>query len=189
MNQKFYDVIEVNPVIAAIKDDAGLERICELEDMEIVFVLYGDICSVVNIVERLHQAGKTVIVHVDLIEGISGKEAAIEYIKDVVKADGIISTKPTLIRKARELSLYTILRLFVLDSMALENVKQQALTAKPDVIELLPGLMPKIIKRVCQNSRIPVMASGLISEKRDVVEALQAGAISISTTNPNVWVE
>lgn len=189
MDQKFYDVIEVNPVIAAIKDEAGLERICELEDMEIVFVLYGDICSVVNIVERLHQAGKIAIVHVDLIEGISGKEAAVEYIKNVVKADGIISTKPTLIKKARELSLFTVLRLFMLDSMALETVRQQAMIAKPDVLELLPGLMPKIIKRVCQNSKIPVIAGGLISEKRDVVEALQAGAISVSTTNPKVWVE
>ena len=188
MNQEFYDVIEANPVIAAIKDEKGLKRCCELEEIKVVFVLHGDICNIVDTVDALHKAGKIAIVHADLMEGMSAKEAAIEYIKKVVHADGIISTKPLLIKKARELSLYTILRVFVLDSIALKNIEQQLILAKPDMLEILPGLMPKIIRQVSKESKVPVIAGGLISEKKDVVDALLAGAISVSTTNPDVWI-
>jgi len=36
-------------------------------------------------------------------------------------------------------------------------------------------------------TKVPIIAGGLISEKEDVVAALSAGAISVSTTNVNVW--
>ena len=54
------------------------------------------------------------------------------------------------------------------------------------MIEVLPGVMPKITRRICQNSRVPVIAGGLISDKEDII-ALSAGAVSISTTNQAVW--
>ena len=50
MDQKFYDMVEANPVIAAIKDNDGLEKCCKLEDIKVIFILYGDICSIAEIV-------------------------------------------------------------------------------------------------------------------------------------------
>ena len=41
---------------------------------------------------------KRQMVHVDLITGLSGKEVAVDFIKNNTLADGIISTKPALIR-------------------------------------------------------------------------------------------
>lgn len=187
MDQRFYDLMEANPVIAAVKDMEGLAACCEREEIKIVFVLFGDICNISSIVKRIKDAGKTSMVHIDLITGLSGKEVAVDFIKENTRADGIISTKPALIKRARELSLYTTLRVFVLDSMAFENIEKQMSVARPDVIEILPGLMPKVIKRVCKLVRVPVIAGGLISDKEDVMAALSAGAISVSTTNPKVW--
>ena len=54
-------------------------------------------------------------------------------------------------------------------------------------IEILPGLMPKVIRRVARLVKLPVIAGGLISEKEDVMAALSAGAISVSSTNQSVW--
>jgi len=187
LEQKFYDLMEANPVIAAVKDDQGLEKCCMCDDIRIVFVLYGDVCTVKRIVDRIKEAGKTAAVHVDLIEGLSGKEIAVDFIRQNTQADGIISTKPALIKRAKELNLHTILRVFILDSMAIENVQKQMNVARPDLIEILPGLMPKIITRVSHMVKVPVIAGGLISEKEDVMAALSAGAISVSTTNPSVW--
>ncbi|MCB7320505.1 glycerol-3-phosphate responsive antiterminator [Lacrimispora sp. 210928-DFI.3.58] len=187
MDQRFYDLMEANPVIAAVKDMEGLAACCEREEIKIVFVLFGDICNISSIVKRIKDAGKISMVHIDLITGLSGKEVAVDFIKENTRADGIISTKPALIKRARELSLYTTLRVFVLDSMAFENIEKQMSVARPDVIEILPGLMPKVIKRVCKLVRVPVIAGGLISDKEDVMAALSAGAISVSTTNPKVW--
>ncbi|MFR3753614.1 MAG: glycerol-3-phosphate responsive antiterminator [Enterocloster sp.] len=48
------------------------------------------------------------MVHVDLITGLSGKESGCGlHQRTIPVADGIISTKPALIKRARELSLYT----------------------------------------------------------------------------------
>ncbi|MCI8465730.1 MAG: glycerol-3-phosphate responsive antiterminator [Lachnospiraceae bacterium] len=187
MSSDFYKLLENNPVIAAIKDEKGLKACCQNQDIRVIFVLYGNICNIVQIVEQLKREGKTVLVHVDLIEGLNGKEIVVDFIRSHTMADGIISTKPALIRKAGECGLCTILRVFVLDSISLKNVSRQAAVAGPDMLEMLPGVMPKIIRKVKQTVRVPVIAGGLISDKEDVIEALSAGAISVSTTNPAVW--
>ena len=81
----------------------------------------------------------------------------------------------------------TVMRFFAIDSMAFDNIRRQSDAVHPDIIEVLPGLMPKVIHRICQESRIPVIAGGLITDKEDIMGALNAGAISISTTNQKVW--
>ena len=187
MEMKFYDYLDANPVIAAVKDMDGVKKCCEREEIKIVFILFGDVCSICRIVEELKAHGKVAMVHMDLVSGLSGKEVAVDFIKKNTRADGIISTKPALIKRARELDLYTTLRVFVLDSMAFENIEKQMGLARPDSIEILPGLMPKVIRRVARLVKVPVIAGGLISEKEDVMAALSAGAVSVSSTNQSVW--
>lgn len=80
--------------------------------------------------------------------------------------------------------------LFVIDSLALkniENLEMQCGTSRPDFIEVLPGVMPKVLGRIAKVSRIPMIAGGLITEKEDVIAALSAGAIAVSSTNQDVW--
>lgn len=182
-----FEVIEANPVIAAVKDEAGLNICCACEEIRVVFILYGDICNIGEIVEKVKKAGKIAMVHVDLMEGLSGKEVVVDFVKSHTQADGILSTRTTLIKRAKELGLYAILRTFILDSLSYENLQKQLANARPDMLELLPGLMPKIIRRVSKYSKVPVIAGGLISDREDVMNALNAGAISVSTTNPSVW--
>ncbi len=187
MDSIYYEAIESNPVVAAVKDMEGLERCCELEDIRVVFILFGDVCSIRGIVDKVKTAGRMAMVHVDLIAGLGSKEVAVDYIRQFTKADGIITTKPALIRRGKELSLCTVLRYFLIDSMALENIRIQQHMVKPDFIEVLPGIMPKVLGKICRTSRIPVIAGGLITDKEDVMGALSAGAIAVSTTNRNVW--
>ena len=174
------------PVIAAVKDEEGLNA-CLGSEIGIVFVLYGKVCTIPEIVRKLKKGGKTVIVHIDLISGLSAKEVAVNFIHTNTEADGIISTKPALIRQAKELGMCTVMRFFAIASMAFDNIFRKSEAVRPDVIEVLPGLMPKVIRRICEESPIPVIAGGLITEREDIVAALNAGAVSISTTNRKVW--
>lgn len=187
MKPSFYTLIEDNPVIAAVKDEDGLATCCACENIRVIFILYGDICSISDITARIKQADKIAMVHIDLLEGLGSKDVAVNFLKAHTQADGIISTRPALLKRARELGLYTILRIFLLDSMSYQNVPKQLANAKPDMLEILPGLMPKIISRVVRNSKVPVIAGGLISDREDVMNALSAGAIAVSSTNPAVW--
>ena len=187
MRQDFFEVLEENPVIAAIKDDKGLEVCNSCKEIKIVFILYGDICSVGEIVERVKAAGKIAMIHMDLIEGLDRKTCNVDFLKRNTNADGIITTRANLVKRAKELGMYTVLRTFVLDSKAFENIEKEMKVATPDALEILPGLMPKIIRQVSKNVKIPVIAGGLISEKEDVVAALSAGAVSVSSTRQTVW--
>lgn len=190
MNQEFYDAVEANPVIAAVKSDAGLQAAVEMEEIQVIFVLYGDVCTIPEILERIKAAGKKAMVHIDLIAGLSAKEISVEFIARQTRADGIITTKPVLVRRAKELGIFAVLRFFVIDSLALkniENLEMQCGTSRPDFIEVLPGVMPKVLGRIAKVSRIPMIAGGLITEKEDVIAALSVGAIAVSSTNQDVW--
>lgn len=190
MNQEFYDAVEANPVIAAVKSDAGLQAAVEMEEIQVIFALYGDVCTIPEILERIKAAGKKAMVHIDLIAGLSAKEISVEFIARQTRADGIITTKPALVRRAKELGIFAVLRFFVIDSLALkniENLEMQCGTSRPDFIEVLPGVMPKVLGRIAKVSRIPMIAGGLITEKEDVIAALSVGAIAVSSTNQDVW--
>lgn len=186
MKKEFKEALEDSPIIAAIKDDDGLKK-CITSDSHVVFILYGDIITIPEIVATVKASGKIAMVHLDLITGLSSKEIAVDFLKKYTQADGIITTKPALIKRAKELGFYTILRLFLIDSMAYENIDRQVKAAKPDLIEVLPALMPKIVSKVCKLSPTPVIAGGLVSDKEDVMALLQAGVISISSTNQDIW--
>ncbi|WP_177918669.1 glycerol-3-phosphate responsive antiterminator [uncultured Eubacterium sp.] len=180
------NTLEDSPIVAAVKDDAGLEE-CLSSPCKMVFVLYGSINSVPSIVSQLKQAGKTVFVHADLIEGLSAREAAVDYLVKNACPDGIISTKIQLLRFAKAKGLHTILRFFLIDSIAMENISYLKNERYVDLVELMPGLMPKIIRQVSTTCGKPIIAGGLITEKSDVVNALEAGALAVSSTNTGVW--
>ena len=190
MDQRFYDAVEASPVIAAIKDCNGMNEVLEMEDIKVVFVIYGDLCSLPDITKALKDAGKIVLIHMDLVQGLSQKEISVDYIDKFCHADGIITTKHSLVRRAKELGMYSVLRFFVIDSIAFENIKQVDQfpnSMKPDFIEILPGVMPKVIERITQQTKIPLIAGGLIRDREDVMGALSAGAMSVSSSNKEVW--
>ena len=53
MNREFLDAIEANPIIAAVKDEQGLSNCLSREELTVIFILYGDIRSIGEIVERI----------------------------------------------------------------------------------------------------------------------------------------
>lgn len=183
------DVMELMaeaPVVLAVKNDEGM-RCCLESENRVVFVLYGDVCAVAGIVAAAKDAGKVVFVHLDLIEGLANHTSAVDFIAEQTRADGIISTKQSLIRHAKAKGLLTVQRFFLIDSMALENAARQMEQGFADFIEVLPGAMPKIIRELVRSEKTPVIAGGLIRDKEDVVALLSAGAAAVSSTNEFIW--
>lgn len=186
MKKEFKEAIEDSPIIAAIKDDDGLKK-CLTCESKIIFILYGDVVTIPHIVETVKSAGKIAMVHLDLIYGLQSKDIAVDFIKKYTKADGIISTKMTIIQRAKELGLYTVMRFFIIDSIAYTTMEKQIKNAHPDVIEVLPALMPSVMERILSFVKCPVIAGGLVTEKEDVMSLLEVGVSSISSTNQDVW--
>lgn len=188
-HHEFVRMVEANPVIAAVKSDEGL-RHCLETDIGIVFTLYGDLGSIEGIVKQIKDAGKIAMVHIDLVNGMQPKEVSLDFIRNRTEADGIITTKYSLVQHAKSLELNTVLRMFMLDSTSMETLDRYSRqdSVQPDIMELLPGtLLPDVIRRANKICRVPVMASGLITRKEEIMNALKNGAISISTTNEKLW--
>ena len=187
MEQTLYEAVSHSPIIAAVKNQAGLEACLENENIQVVFLLYGDLMTIAENVSRVKLADKMVVIHLDFIAGLQcARDVVVDFVKNNTEADGIVTTHPNCVRRAKELGLYTILRTFVLDSIALANIPKLA-DNKPDFIEILPGPMPKVIHKITEMTDIPVLAGGLIEDKEDVIAALDAGATGISSTDQDVW--
>lgn len=184
--QTLHTLLEEFPVIPAVKNDAGMKKCVESES-PLVFVLHANLSTAAPITSFLKEHGKTVFLHMDLIEGLAQKEVAVDFLARTTQADGIISTRPNLIRHASAQGLLTVQRYFLLDSISLQNILKAGSQESADLIEVLPGVMPKVIRKLSSTLRVPLVAGGLISDKEDAISALSAGASAISTTHESIW--
>lgn len=175
-----------NPVIAAIRNDEDLEGVI-LSKVRIVFVLYGSIINLKRICERLKEAGKVVFVHVDLIDGLKGDYTGLLFIKQCGEPYGIISTRATNIKNGKKIGFCVIQRIFAVDSLALETGVRNIQSVLPDAVEVLPGVASKIIKSMETSVGVPIIAGGLLQTKVEIMEAISAGAIAISTSSRKLW--
>jgi glycerol-3-phosphate responsive antiterminator len=175
-----------SPIIAAVNSEEGLEAALAC-DCEVVFLLLGSVVTIASQVERVKDSGKRALVHIDLIDGFSSREVVIDALRALCAPDGVISTKPPLLRRAHQLGFTTVQRVFAIDSKSVANLKNLSETGKPDFIEIMPGLIPRVLRSARELTGIPEIAGGLIEEKAEVIAALDAGAVAVSTTHQGVW--
>ncbi|EOD01555.1 glycerol-3-phosphate responsive antiterminator [Caldisalinibacter kiritimatiensis] len=186
MGENFFSTIYDNPIISAVNDVYALDKAIK-SPCKIIFLLAGSIFNLKQIVKKARDNEMQIYVHIDLIDGFSKDMVALRYINENIKPDGIITTKSNLIKIAKDMNLFAIQRLFILDSLSLETGKKSIRATKPDAVEILPGIMPKIIKEIHRETRIPIIAGGLIKDKEDVINSIKSGAIGISTSKENIW--
>ena len=180
----FLESLRDAPVIAAVKNEEGLARALESE-CAAVFVLQGSILNIAKLVRQIEDNGKLAFVHADLINGLAVRDITVDFLHEATRASGVISTRPGLIQRANELGLLSIQRFFLLDSLAFDNVLHQGCRA--DAVDILPGTMPRVIRRLTSQLDQPLIASGLLVDKQDVMSALAAGASAVSTTCEELW--
>ncbi|MGG3941170.1 glycerol-3-phosphate responsive antiterminator [Peribacillus psychrosaccharolyticus] len=177
MNQK------ILPAFTNMKD---FEKFLD-SSYEIGVFLDLHISQMKNVKRMTESSGKKIIYHVDLIQGIKNDEYATEYICQEYKPYGLISTKASVILKAKQKGVVAIQRMFLIDSHAVEKTYKLVERTKPDYIEVLPGAMPWMIKEVKERLNTPILAGGLIRTSDEVNNALQAGASAITTSKQELW--
>ncbi|MFD1361649.1 glycerol-3-phosphate responsive antiterminator [Lentibacillus salinarum] len=173
-------------ILPAIKTMKDFEKALESDHHAIVF-LETRLAQLKSLINYSRQANKQILVHFDLIQGLKADEYGMEFLVRDIKPDGIISTRGNIIKLAKKHKLLAIQRMFLLDSMAVEHNLKLIDRFQPDCIELLPGLIPDIIKHIDEETGIPVIAGGLVRDKVEVSSALNAGAVAVSTSNTELW--
>ena len=186
MKETFTEKLKTNPVIAAVKDTEKLDDALNSE-CEVIFLLCGNIFNLKSIVEKAKKKGKIIFIHIDLIDGFSRDATALSYIYEEIRPDGIISTKNSQLKTAKQLGLLTVQRLFIIDSLSIDTAVKASVSINPDAIEIMPGIMPRITRKLSSQLDVPVIAGGLISEKDDIKNALESGAKGVSTSDTSLW--
>lgn len=180
------DALRDDPVIASVKDRTGLDDVLAL-DRGVVFVLFGSVLDVAEVVQRAKDAGKTVLVDVDLLDGFSSREVVVTWLAANTRVDGVLSAKSNLVRAARRAGLVAVQRFFLVDSFSYHQLPRVVEQARPDAIEILPGCMPRVITWLRADTDVPIIAGGLVCDKADVMAALGAGAVAVASSNRDVW--
>lgn len=167
-------------------------RISDLEEMvkykfEYVVMLQVHLAQLMHVTSMAHTHRKKLILHADLIQGMRSDEHGAQYLCQEIKPDGIISTHSQVLEMAKKRDVLTIQRVFLLDSQSLETSLRVINSVQPDYIELLPGVIPELIKEVYEATHIPIFAGGFIRTPDHVRQALGAGAIAITTSSKNIW--
>lgn len=185
MKEKLLAKLEESPIIAAVRDhlfDRALQS-----PVDTIFLLGCDIVTIKQRISAAKQENKFIFIHIDLAEGIGKDRSGIRYLQEC-GADGIISTKSNLIRVARELGLITVQRFFAYDSHGVNGIEDVLSATKPDIFEIMPGVIDKIVFRF-SNTAIPLIAGGLVETKAELTAALRNGALAVSTGTEALWYE
>lgn len=180
--QHFLDQ-RIFPAARSLKE---FERLLRTK-FEVVILLNSHVGQLKSLVQMAKKADKKVFLHADLVQGLKTDEYAAQFLCQDIKPAGIISTRKNVVLTAKKNSIIAVQRLFLLDTIALESSYKLLETTKPDYIEVLPGVMPHIITEVYERTKIPIIAGGLIREKQEVRNALEAGAIGVTTSRKELW--
>ena len=178
--------LETRPVIAAVRDPDG-NRLAIESPVAAIFLLGVSIMELPDMVRNAKAGGKRVFLHIDLAEGLGRDDAAVRWCVEQLGVDGLISTRPGLLKLASELGAITIQRLFLMDSSSFEHGKRLLRNTPPDMAEVLPGIAPKAVRQLCEALDKPVIAGGLVTEPREIALALQAGALAVSAGDSKLW--
>ena len=172
-------------IIAAVRNDSELDLALKA-DVWVIFDLSPNLLTLAKKAEMVHSAGKKIFIHIDLAEGIGKDKCGIDFVRRC-KVDGIISTRSNIIKLAREAGLATVQRFFIVDSKSVDTTVETVKTARPDMIEIMPGIVTKVVASLKATLDMPVICGGLIDDVREIDSVLSAGATAISTGKTELW--
>lgn len=187
-HEKLRSCFRTHPIICSVRNSDDLSFVLQLGMPRCVFLLGTSLDAVPHTVSALLAKGHMPFVHVDLVEGLRPDAAGLRFLVAHAKPMGIISTHRSVVEKAADMGLMTILRVFILDSEALGKGRTLVSHLMPDFVELLPGVaLMDMSERYFKDFRVSILAGGLIDTKEQVSTLLAKGVTGISTSSRSIW--
>ncbi|MBF7095543.1 glycerol-3-phosphate responsive antiterminator [Alkalibacter sp. M17DMB] len=180
------EVLKDYPIIPACRTKDQFKDALESE-ARIIFVLEANISDYKEKINAAKDRGKYSFIHFDLIGGLAQDDDALEYLKQTADPTGIITTRKNLIAKAKKLEMNTIQRMFLIDTTSIASAINMARQTKPDAIEIMPGIAPKVIRAIKNRVDIPIITGGLMTEEAEIRMAIKAGAVAASLSKKKLW--
>jgi len=157
-------------------------------------LLYGiivdfQLAEIEHVIKELKDHHKKVLVHIDMIHGLTADEYGAIHLIQNYQVDGIISIKPKVILTAKKRKVIAMQRIFLRDSFSFHKSLEFVERSKPDCVEVLPAISGELLQTIKKNVNIPLFCGGLISSEDQIEECFSSGADGITVSNSNLWIE
>ena len=145
-------------------------------DCSAILLTGADIANLKPLAEKVHAAGKEVLVNMELLGGFGRDQAGIKLLKNYYGVDGVMSTDSSRLGMARHAGLYTIQRFLISDSRALDTSTRILKGSAAHAAEILPAVIGvMIIEKLRQVTAMPLLAGGFIRTSSDLEQVQVAG--------------
>ena len=152
----------------------------------VIFLLRGNGLAAGAVVERIHAAGKLAAIHLDLVDGVRADVQGVAWLARS-GADAIITSHGRLMTAIRAEGVIAIQRLLLSLRTHLDSAVTAVARARPDIIEILPGVLLPSLAPVLPQFDVPLLAGGFIRTDEDARAVLAAGADGITTSAEDLW--
>lgn len=173
-------------MLPAISDFKALEKFVKT-GLEYCVIMNFPLIQIKHVCTLLKEHHKKCFIHLDLIKGIANNEFGAEYMIETFAVDGIISTHPSVIEIAKAKNVKTVLRIFIIDSLALNKSLNIAKKYQPDYIEILPAFSYELKARIEAEVSIPLIGGGLVSSVEMVDRCLAGGLVAVTCSESKLW--
>jgi glycerol uptake operon antiterminator len=185
---EFRELIASSPVVPAVRDPALIPQSVAAPS-RVVYLLCGGVTTIGAMAARLREGGKAAVANIDLLAGLSGDSAAVQFLEQC-GVNGIISTHPETLRATRARNMVAIQRSFLLDSQALANSMRALERFVPDAMELLPApAAPYVVPKLANaHPDLPLVTGGLVTTLSEVEALVKCGVLAVSVSDPRLWI-
>ena len=175
------------PVAAVIRRGEDLPRALATE-VPAVFFLRAPAFHLGPLVWAVQARHKMAFVHIDLIAGLGKDRAGVAFLAREIGVNGIITSHGSLVAAARAEHVIAVQRLLLYDELALPSALAALDHARPDIVEVLPGVIfPLVVDEIHARLPIPIIVGGFVTETTQRDAALDRGALAISTSTADLW--
>ena len=184
---RLFEAFQRVPVIAVIRRAEDLPRALASR-VPAIFFLRAPAFHLGPLVWAVQARGKMAFVHIDLIAGLGKDRAGVAFLAREIGVNGIVTSHGHLVAAARSDRVLAVQRLLLHDELGFSSALAAVERARPDIIEVLPGVIfPEIVAQLRERLTIPMIVGGFITDETRKAAALQAGARAVTTSTPDLW--
>lgn len=181
----FISRIAAEPFCAAITEPAHVAAALASRT-PVVFILRGNGLTLAPLVRGIHDAGKLVAVHIDLVGGLRADRASVSWLASS-GVDAVISSHGQLMSPIRHEGMTAIHRLLLVRRGQLDTALTAIGRSAPNIVEILPGVILPSVASLLPDFGVPVLAGGFIRTAQEASAALAAGALGVTTSARDLW--
>ncbi len=140
-----------------------------------------------DLVKTMKKNNKKVLIHSELIKGLSSDEYGAIYLIQSLHVDGIISSKPKVIDVCNKRGVIGIYRFFLKDTISYNQSIDIGTRLKPKYVEILPSSCYDLIPEIKKSLNCDVLVGGLIKNAQQVYRCIDHGALAVTSSDIQLW--